>query len=80
VICFVAELPWLSLLPLSYYAALWLDGAGVRSGTPLQPIALLRDSLWLRLQAILAIGIGLMLWKELFDDRSGLLLLLHWSS
>jgi protein-S-isoprenylcysteine O-methyltransferase Ste14 len=67
VVCFLAELPWLALLPMSYYSALWVDGVGATaSRLPHIWIPEFRMP-WVRLELILIAGVVLVLWKERFD-------------
>jgi hypothetical protein len=67
VVCFLAELPWLALLPMSYYSALWVDGVGATaSRLPHIWIPEFRMP-WVRLELILIAGVALVLWKERFD-------------
>ena len=76
VICFLAELPWLSFLPLSYYSALWVNTASETDTMISYGITRFLNGSWIRLQVILTVGVGLMVWKESFDDLRGFLLTL----
>ena len=76
VICFLAELPWLSFLPLAYYSGMWVNAS--RETDTMAPYAFFPhfNESWIRLQVILTAGVGLMVWKESFDDLRGFLVML----
>lgn len=75
-ICFLAEMPWLGFVPMSYYSALWVNGGtGETTAAPYSFIPPFTIP-WLRLQTILTAGVCLMVWKESFDDLRGFFLTL----